>query len=540
MTTASDPRQEDQKSTGSRDRKAKRAATALVPTSGARPASSSLSTLQATGLVRQIDFRSIAATEYSLQKLNFDKSMVEPVMTQLCVTSPSHAMKFAKAIIRQSIADEDSPNHEQLRTLVNCGCGRARAKAEIRSLLCTAFKQSRMNLVLVHGIAELKKTDARAYMKEYFVQVDDMRPILQWLEIAGETLRNQEPRFETDKKAVKAVGDFIEDAVDVAGDLVATVVDSVKSAGKSVAKALRDTIKWSMKQVSNLVHSLIEAGEELGNILQAAMKLGLSTLKKYVKAVIDATRSVVDIVSWAARQTVHTIVTICVEIPAHMIKDFFKGIMQAGKSALKILKVAFKLSVTVLALALTAFLDIWGGHRQLTAEERKEARKVFGWSIDLDQIKVAVASIPADIITWLNGSRPFTTMYIINFASWTKITMGTIMHELTHVWQGVVDGPVYMVEALESQLFGKEYRVSAKDLVNARGDIGNLEPEQQAVVVERYWRSRYNNDQRWRWQAYEPLARQVYRPKPKPLPSGNQRPPRDFIERPLVPGGPIP
>ena len=440
MTAASNPRQKDHKSTGSRDRKGKRAATALVSTSGARPASSSLSTNQATGLVRQMDFRSIAATEYSLQNLDFDASMVEPVMTQLCLTSPSRAMKFAKAIIRQSTADEDSPNHEHLRSLVNSGCGRARANAEIRSLLCTVFKQSRMTLVFVHGIAELKKTDARAYMKEYFIQLDDMRPILLWLAIAGQTLRKQKSRSETDKKAVKVVGDLLEDAVDVTGDLVATVVDAVKSTGKSVAEALRDTIKWPVSQVSNLVHSLIEAGENLGNILQAAMNRGISTLKKYVEAIIDATGSVLEVVSWAARQTVDTIVTICVEIPAHLIRDFYKGIVQAGKSALKILKAAFKLSVTVFALVLTAFLDIWGGHRELTAEERKEARRVFGWSINLDQVKVAVASIPADIINWLNGSRPFTTMYIINFAKWTKITKGTIIHELTMFGRGWLMG----------------------------------------------------------------------------------------------------
>ena len=152
----------------------------------------------------------------------------------------------------------------------------------------------------------------------------------------------------------------------------------------------------------------------------------------------------------------------------HSFKSFSDALLQAGKTAINILKAVAKLSVTVIGYALEAFLKLWGGHRKLTEKEREEARKVFGWSINLDKVRVAVASIPADVLIFLNGNRPFTVMYVINFASWQKVRLGTLIHELTHVWQGVVAGPIYMVEALHSQMFGRGYRVTQRGFGRCR------------------------------------------------------------------------
>ena len=126
-------------------------------------------------------------------------------------------------------------------------------------------------------------------------------------------------------------------------------------------------------------------------------------------------------------------------------------------------------------------------------------------SPDLDRVKVAAASIPSDVINYVNGQRPFTTMYVINFASWATVEMHDLIHELTHVWQGVQTGPLYMVRALEAQISagvsslfhtGKyddsaSYDVFAADLAAANGDFGRFNPEQQATIVERYWMMQY-------------------------------------------------
>jgi hypothetical protein len=226
---------------------------------------------------------------------------------------------------------------------------------------------------------------------------------------------------------------------------------------------------------------------------------------------------------------VQMVATMCLNVVEGFRRGFFEGLIALGHLPLDILKAAALTSLSVLALAVAVFMEMWGGHRPLTRAERAEAQKVFGWSINLDRVKVAVASIPADIVNWLNGERAFTTMYVINFASWTHVTMHTLVHELTHVWQGVVAGPIYMVEALHSQAFGRGYDVTQQDVANAAGDIRRLEREQQAVVVEEYWRMRFgdglttlgwipvdssgNRD----WTVLEPLATDVYAPQPRSL-----------------------
>lgn len=77
---------------------------------------------------------------------------------------------------------------------------------------------------------------------------------------------------------------------------------------------------------------------------------------------------------------------------------------------------------------------------------------MFGKSIPLGEVEIAAMSPPVDLIEWVNGHRPFTTMFLINFASWADVPINTLMHEMTHVWQGLVTGPIYMVQALEAQL----------------------------------------------------------------------------------------
>ena len=44
-----------------------------------------------------------------------------------------------------------------------------------------------------------------------------------------------------------------------------------------------------------------------------------------------------------------------------------------------------------------------------------------------------------------------------------------MIHELTHVWQGVVDGPVYMVQALEAQASGEGYNYGYSNPQNGEG-----------------------------------------------------------------------
>jgi hypothetical protein len=449
-------------------------------------------------------------------------------------------------------------------------------------MVTAAFRQRRVDVAMIHGVAEMTKGDARAYMKDYFAAGGDMRSVAEWLQIAGGVLRQHGggKAPDTAGSVVSTVGGWIDDAVDAAGDMINTVADAVKAAGKSLADAVGAVLNWTLDKIADFVRALLEAGRTVGGILaeaarkgcalldvlvwagsqaaatiqavvkalrevglqvaqilSAAVSLAAARLRAIVRALYKIGTRIGDILKAVANRTASIIRTvlegllsigvglayavksICHDVAAGFRRGFFQGLIALGKAPLDILKAAFVSGAATLALAFAVFMEISGGHRPLTPEERAEARRVFGYSIDLGRVKVARASIPADVVNWLNGQRPFTTMYVINFSSRARITMGTLIHELTHVWQAVVAGPVYMVEALHSQFFGRGYEVTDKDLRKAAGDIRKLEREQQAVVVERYWRGRWGGES-IDWQKYEPLARQVY--------VGRRLPLRDF------------
>ncbi|MEK9766843.1 MAG: hypothetical protein VW274_10245, partial [Thalassolituus sp.] len=75
-------------------------------------------------------------------------------------------------------------------------------------------------------------------------------------------------------------------------------------------------------------------------------------------------------------------------------------------------------------------------------------------------------------------------------------------------------GSVYMVEALCSQFFGHGYSLTDDDLTKANGDILNLEREQQAEVVERYYSVKFQGNSEpstgVSMALLEPLALQVF------------------------------
>ena len=143
---------------------------------------------------------------------------------------------------------------------------------------------------------------------------------------------------------------------------------------------------------------------------------------------------------------------------------------------------------------------------------------MFGNSIDLDKVRLAVMSLPVDLIQLVNNERPFTTMYLINFASWNKLSPETLIHEMTHVWQGVTAGPIYMVEAIESQLSSEGYNYGYDDsttgeggqpeLAAAGGNFNAFNREQQAQIVMHYYTRRYL--QNLDYAAWQPYANAVH------------------------------
>jgi hypothetical protein len=266
-------------------------------------------------------------------------------------------------------------------------------------------------------------------------------------------------------EAGATVVDLMAWAVKRALEAMVEVVKELLALGVTMAQLVADTIMHPGKALENLVKAFEAAGKSLKNIVEAAL----------VQPTEDAARKV------------------------------FAALKELGKSAVDILRGAIEIGGSALTLAFTLVLEWFpGSYRELTPDERADAENVFGSSIDLAKVRLAVMSIPVDLIQLANEERPFTTMYLINFASWNQLDRPTLIHELTHVWQGLVEGPFYMVEALHGQATtGYNYGFddttdgwydgtgAEPELQAAAGDFESFNREQQASIVEHYFVRRF-------------------------------------------------
>jgi hypothetical protein len=133
--------------------------------------------------------------------------------------------------------------------------------------------------------------------------------------------------------------------------------------------------------------------------------------------------------------------------------------------------------------------------RKLTGAEIFQASTVFGSSIDFSLVRIDTHSLMVFIakkFEHYSKGREFTTFHTINGEE-GNITIGTLIHELTHVWQYQQVGAIYMPEAIHAQnTGGYDYGgVAALEAAKAAGKgIRSFNREQQAQIVEDYFLTR--------------------------------------------------
>lgn len=343
-----------------------------------------------------------------------------------------------------------------------------------------------------------------------------------------------------------ALGELLAEAAAAAAATLQTVLRELMVLGRQVAQLLAAAAARTAAIVRSTVQALLALGRSVAEMVLAAVSQAVAVARSVFEALVALGRKVSEfLVALAGRAVsalrtaleallamgvtlVNLVKDICTDVVAGFRQGFFEGLVALGKGVVEILKAAAVTSLALLLLAGTVVIELFGGHRPLTDAEAAEARKVFGVSIDLARVKIAVASLPSDAINYLNGKRPFTSMYIINFARGEVITLQTLVHELTHVWQGVNTGALYMSRALEAQMSARldsllhggggsdaaAYRVTAQMLAAHAGDFSKFNPEQQATIVEWYWVQKFSgqpNGSLPAEAALEPYARQVFR-----------------------------
>ncbi len=455
--------------------------------------------LPLSGMLRQklaalpLDSDDDATTSQKVRALKLSRAELAPSVDNLFQSSETQALRFTRSLVAtwnddQQAEDEAQPLLDWART----------AGPQQRKMMVRAFQQQRRGMLVVHNIGGMARADARTFMKDYFDAGGSLDDVAEWFQQAGHVLRTERPAHPDTDGLFSKAWDWVKGAVK-------TVGDAVKAAGKSLSDAMGKVLAWSADKIADFVEGVLEAGRTVAQVLREALGKGRDALMKFIRGVIDAGRRVGEVLVAFMKDQASTvrmvlegllaagvqlsgaITSIVTDVAEQFRKGFFQGLIALGKSPLLIMKEALKAGGGIAALAFATLLDVLGGHRGLTDEEKRQARRVFGDSIDLERVKVATGSLPADLVNLLNGERPFTTMYVLNFASWKPITVKTLIHELTHTWQGVVAGPVYMLEAIHAQALGEGYTVT-NDMLRDRGHLlSNFNREQQAVIVEEYW-----------------------------------------------------
>lgn len=259
------------------------------------------------------------------------------------------------------------------------------------------------------------------------------------------------------------------------------------------------------REISRFVRS---AAEKTNKTEMDALKSAAGKGSRIVRNTLKGTLS-------AHVEFVQTVDGIFKDVVGKFQRDIFKKLLELGKSPLKIVWAVAELVGGHLGIIFANFIEIWGG-RKLTAEEKREARKIFGRALPLGEIRIAT-SAPVKVIHRINGKRPFATLRLICYSSEEQLRkrgMQTFIHELTHVWQYEKDGPAYMVRSLCAQAMKgqKAYTVKETTLIEGNQKFKDFNPEQQATIVERFWLFRWGPKKNLKKAIlYEPYAKNVYK-----------------------------
>lgn len=321
----------------------------------------------------------------------------------------------------------------------------------------------------------------------------------------------------------RSLNTLLLEAAGAVGQTLQALVQALLALGRDLGQLLAAVAGAAATVVKALVGVLLALGRKLGELVLAAVARSVACARALFQALLQLGHKVVDILKTLAGRGLSALRTalegllamgttlaalvkdICAGVAEGFRRGFFEGLVALGHAPLQIMKAAAEAGASTALLAFAVILEMFGGYRPLSREEREEAQFIFGQSIDLDRVQLGFAKLPGALIDYVNLEIPraFTTMYLLNFGPGAKVRMSTVIHELAHVWQGVQQGPLYMTRALEAQIGegvksffhhghyddSAAYEVTEAELRAHAGDFSKFNPEEQAQIVEDYWRA---------------------------------------------------
>jgi phage-related protein len=359
-------------------------------------------------------------------------------------------------------------------------------------------------------------------------------------------------------EAIRYAGGKMASVLDWAKKQTDKVFTAIVNAWENIGENLVDVFKWAAEQTSKAIWFVIgqvwtKLNNSVGYVLTFLEKDFLPGARKFAQGVMTAGATLATLAAEFASHSVelvtevikelmslgHTLSDLMIETikhPKNAMKNLLKAAEAAGKSmevivaaveeggeevaqaavdawrelkvsAMDILNAALEVGLGAVGTVFSLLLMWFGVHRPLNETERAGAKVIFNKSIDLDRVLVSVLNLPVELIELCNKQRPFTTNFVLNFASWKKAKPEIVMHELTHVWQSVEEGPFYMSQAIHAQIeFGKDaYNYGfpkntagnrngeggQQALLGANGDFDSFNREQQGEIIQHYYVRRF-------------------------------------------------
>jgi hypothetical protein len=222
--------------------------------------------------------------------------------------------------------------------------------------------------------------------------------------------------------------------------------------------AITTVIGWALGQgveiCIDVLRAVFEVGTTVAGALWAMATQPASAWQTFVQALLATGRTLRELMQAVLVETAQEYLAVVID-----------ALLTIGQSVRGMLVATLEAGAAFVAVVLAELCSRLGTYRSLSAAERADAMLVFGPTLDYDNVFLSFED-PLNVILFgiqdffngNDGARAFVTMNLVNFkASDSQIDRGTLIHELTHVWQSRQVGGIYMAQALAAQTVGAGY-----------------------------------------------------------------------------------
>ena len=130
--------------------------------------------------IQGLNFKSAKTAGEDFRKLQLKPAMIGPAVAEAMKLSPTKGVRLAKGILisAKTAKGAEVAGGHMIQWAREAG-------SPERQTVAKAFHRANASVALVHGISEMTRPHARAFMTDFFVAGGDLKQVAEWLSIAG-------------------------------------------------------------------------------------------------------------------------------------------------------------------------------------------------------------------------------------------------------------------------------------------------------------------------------------------------------------------